>query len=710
MARDTGPHSAGRLQQIINAIGAFVAILDPRGRVVQADCDALAAGGLKLDDVAGAPFWDTAWWSEDAAARAALRAAVEAAGRGESRELDLTARRSNGGPLPVRVRVSPIHGEDGALTDIVVSGVDKTGQRAEEDRRALSDAEAARRLAELEALYDALPVGVALHDRDMRVLRVNARMAEIDGPCVDAPVGRTGDAPGADPEVARIVRTMFDTGEPVFGLEVKAEIPSDPGVMRDFVADYYPVKLDGVVVAVGACVREVTRENRLRGEAWEAEAKLRRLLDTIPATATIHEGPDHTVIYANPASLGFLSRSKVIGRPVREAMPEMDEGVFQRMDQVFRTGELLIDPELEAPGLDGSVFYSALMPWRRESGEIAGVIGFGYDITAQVRAREAVERSRRELRDVLDRTLALVAVIGDEGCVVDVNEAIANQFAIDRDAVTGRPFHEALWRGDRQSSALVRDAVRLALQGQGMRFDVEFSGGGKAGVLDLMLSPETDAGGRVRRVIASAFDITDRKEAAERIDLLLQEVNHRSKNLLSLAQAVARQTRGEDLADYRSKFQHRLAGLSAAQDLVTAHDWRDVELGALLRNQLGAFSKELGERIHLEGPHGVKVGARAAQVLGMAIHELVTNAGKYGALSTGEGHVALTWRLGGDGLYLAWTERGGPRVRAPQTKGFGSMVIDTVVSEALGGTVEIDYAEDGLKWSLAGAGTDADRP
>lgn len=708
MARDRSCHSPGRLQQIIDAVGAFVAILDPAGRIVQVDCEALAVGGLTHGDVTGTSFWEAPWWRGDSDAQNALHDAITQAGQGEIRELDLVARRAHGDPLPVRVRVSAIHGEDGALTDIVVSGVDKTSQHAEEARRALSDAEAARRLAELEALYDALPVGVALHDREMRFLRVNPRMAEIDGLPVGAHLGQKGDEllPGVDPKVTRIVKTMFDTGEPVLGLQIRAQTPSDPSVMRDFIADYYPVKLDGRVVAVGTCVREVTRENRLRREAWEAQSKLRRLLDTIPAIATIHEGPDHTVVYANPAGLSHLSQSEVIGRPMREAIPELGDAIFERMDQVLRTGEAIIEPELTVPGFNDAVFYTALLPWFHQDGAVGGVIGFGYDLTEQVRIRTALERSRQGLRSVLDCTLALVAVIDLDGRVIDVNEAIATQFSINRDAVTGRPFHDALWSGDPQSTGLVRDAVELALTGQGLRFDVEFSGGGKSGVLDLMLSPEKDRGGRVRRIIASAFDITERKEAAERIELLLQEVNHRSKNLLSLVQAVARQTRGDDLEDYRAKFQHRLAGLSAAQDLVTAHDWRDVDLEVLLRNQLGAFSKEFGARIMLEGPGDMKVNARAAQVLGMAIHELVTNAGKYGALSNDEGTVQLSWRRDGDGLSLHWLERGGPRVSAPKAKGFGSMVIDTVISEALGGVVEIDFAEGGLEWSLTGARTD----
>ncbi|MEQ8403492.1 MAG: PAS domain-containing protein [Oceanicaulis sp.] len=700
-----GPERTGRLEQILDSIAAFVVIMDANGRMREINADTVRAGGAGREALIGESLADAPWWLSETGQADRLRDALATARKGETVCLEMLAADGDARRLPVALTLAPIRDEAGAVSEIVATAIDLSGQRLAEDDQASSAAKAERRLAELEALYDALPVGVALHDREMRFLRVNKRMAEIDGLPVEAHLGRKGDEllPGVDPKVTRIVKSIFETGEPVLGLEVKAEIPSDPGEMRDFIADYYPVKVDGEVVAVGTCVREVTRERRLKREAVEAEGKLRRLLDTIPATATIHEGPDHKIVYANPASLGYLSQADVVGRPMREAIPEFDDEVFDRMDTVYRTGEPVIDQELSVPGLDGAVFYSALLPWRLEDGSVGGVIGFGYDITDQVGAREEMERSSMNLRAVLDCTLALVAVIDGEGRVSDVNAAAATLFGLDRDTVTGAPFADALWSADSDSSALVRDAVALALNGQGIRFDVEFQApGGASGVLDLMLSPEKDATGAVRRVIASAFDITERKEAAERIEMLLQEVNHRSKNMLGLVQAVARQTRGGDLEEYRDKFQRRLAGLSAAQDLVTAHDWGDVELVDLIENQLGAFSGELGGRIKLDGPRDVLVSARAAQNLGMAIHELVTNAGKYGALSNADGVVTLSWRREPDGLAISWVEAGGPEVSAPEAAGFGSLVIDTVVADALGGEVTIEYAPQGLRWRLTG--------
>ncbi|MGJ3230603.1 MAG: PAS domain-containing protein [Oceanicaulis sp.] len=559
--KDAGRTGAVRLEHILDSLDAFLVLLDAEGGVRALSAGAAQTLGGARDALIGTRFADASGLATEPDGSGDFTSALARAHRGE--QVRLKVRLPRGEALTLSL--APVFADNGAVAEILVTG--------EEHAPSLSEAQAARGLAELESLYDALPVGVALHDREMRFLRVNARMAEIDGLPVEAHIGRKGDEllPGVDPAVTPLIKSIFDTAEPVLGLEVKAEMPSQPGVLRDFVADYYPVMVDGEVAAVGTCVREVTAERRF------------------------------------------------------------------------------------------------------------------------------------DLRAVLDRTLALVAVIDPNGRIADVNAAAASLFGLDRKALAGASFSETLWARRGQSGALVRDAVNLALNGQGVRFDVEFeSEAGPNGVIDLMLSPELDANGAVRRVIASAVDITERKQAAERIELLLQEVNHRSKNMLGLVQAVARQTRGADLADYRDKFLRRLAGLSAAQDLVTARDWGDVELGDLVDGQLGAFSAEIGRRIQIDGARDVRVSARAAQGLGMAIHELVTNACKYGALANAHGRVTLSWRCEPDGLSMDWIEQGGPEVAAPSGSGFGSVVIKTVVADALGGAVSVDYHRDGLRWRLTG--------
>lgn len=214
-----------------------------------------------------------------------------------------------------------------------------------------------------------------------------------------------------------------------------------------------------------------------------------------------------------------------------------------------------------------------------------------------------------------------------------------------------------------------------------------------------------DALGRADRITGVAVDVTERKQGEEQVQLLLHEVNHRAKNLLAMVQAIARRTMASGSADFMESFDQRLRALAACQDILVRSEWKDVSLEDLVRSQLAPFGPELGARVSLAGP-SVELSADAAQALGMALHELATNAVKYGALSTSTGAVAIAWdwkvQRGAAAMFeLSWRERNGPLVSKPKQRGFGSTVIETVVSKGLSGEVTLDFASSGLTWSLA---------
>lgn len=198
-------------------------------------------------------------------------------------------------------------------------------------------------------------------------------------------------------------------------------------------------------------------------------------------------------------------------------------------------------------------------------------------------------------------------------------------------------------------------------------------------------------------------DITDRKMAEEQIKYLMGEANHRSKNLLAVVQAVAQQTAKTDgEKSFVDRLGSRIRGLAASQDILLAGQQEGIELNALIRAQLAGFSDVFDRRISLSGPK-LQLLPAAAQSLGMAIHELATNASKYGALSNRTGTVEICWSLNDtdEGIFkISWTENGGPDVVAPETTGFGQNVIVNMIKAALRGTVELDYAVSGLRWSL----------
>jgi two-component sensor histidine kinase len=220
-------------------------------------------------------------------------------------------------------------------------------------------------------------------------------------------------------------------------------------------------------------------------------------------------------------------------------------------------------------------------------------------------------------------------------------------------------------------------------------------------------APRIDGDGRFLGLIGSMVDITRRKSAEDGIQTLLREVNHRSKNLLAVVQAIARTTAASDPQDFVSRFSERLQALAASQDLLVDNMWQGVDFFDLLRAQLGHWRSAIGRRILTSGPP-LRLSAAAAQTLGMAIHELGTNAGKYGALSGDTGTVAVDWSVREDDprgprVLMTWVESGGPPVEPPTRRGFGSTVVERLVRKGLAADVVLTFAPDGVRWSLDAA-------
>jgi PAS domain S-box-containing protein len=208
----------------------------------------------------------------------------------------------------------------------------------------------------------------------------------------------------------------------------------------------------------------------------------------------------------------------------------------------------------------------------------------------------------------------------------------------------------------------------------------------------------TQSDGR-RLFLCVAQDVTDRKAYEDQILFLMHEVNHRAKNMLSLVQAVARQTAAREPEDFIGRFNERIQALAANQDLLVRNEWQGVDAEDLVRAQLAHFA-DVGARIAVDGPR-LRLNAAAAQAVGLALHELATNAGKYGALSVDAGSVDVRWQLEGDTFMMSWTERNGPPVSPPQRRGFGSTVVDSMAKLSVGGEVKLDYAPSGLMWRLS---------
>jgi PAS domain S-box-containing protein len=220
-------------------------------------------------------------------------------------------------------------------------------------------------------------------------------------------------------------------------------------------------------------------------------------------------------------------------------------------------------------------------------------------------------------------------------------------------------------------------------------------------ILDRAVVFERNAEGRVTKTLSAAIDIDERKRAEERRTTLINELNHRVKNTLAAVQSIARQTLRSDRPAEQAQelFTDRLVALSAAHDVLTRENWEGAGLREIVDRALEAFMAHGEGRIAIAGPE-VRLGSRAALALAMALHELATNALKYGALSGEAGEVTLSWQARAEGaaarLELEWREHGGPPVARPARRGFGSRLLTQGLAADLAGAAQLDFAPDGL--------------
>lgn len=218
--------------------------------------------------------------------------------------------------------------------------------------------------------------------------------------------------------------------------------------------------------------------------------------------------------------------------------------------------------------------------------------------------------------------------------------------------------------------------------------------------VSLTSSPVLDASGRIVGSSKIIRDITERKATELENQLLMREVNHRAKNVLTVVNAIARQTAAGSPEDFLARFSARVRALAANQDLLVSNDWHSIEMRDLVVSQLAPFADLLGTRIVMNGG-ALRVRSEAAQSLGMALHELATNAAKHGALAGTDGVVAIAWGAGDNEFALTWTEAGGSRQASePQRRGFGRTVIEDMTRRKLGGTSVLSFPAEGARWRL----------
>ena len=394
-----------------------------------------------------------------------------------------------------------------------------------------------------------------------------------------------------------------------------------------------------------------------------------------------------------------------VGRPITDFTHRLAyDGIEADAVRVLRTLE---PTESEVATRDGRWLMMRLRPYRTVEDRIDGVVLSFVDITSRREAQQNLAESEaryRRLFEAMDEGYLRAEILRDAAEGEEAGEAVdlfcgdANPAAerlLGR-AIGGRRLTEALPELEPVWGAL---AAEVAVRGAAIRTEIHAEELGRW--FDVAVSPvEKDE-------VAIRFqDITERKRHADERELMVGELNHRVKNMLAVVKSIGQQTRRttEDSAAFMEAFGQRLDALSTAHGLLTGNHWKGSDLAALAGVVLEGFAEGEESPVRIEGP-AVRLSPNATISFTMALHELATNAIKYGALADPHGRVDLAWRLervpDGARLDVVWEERDGPPVVAPARRGFGSRILEDGIAYELGGTAELDYRPTGLVYHLS---------
>jgi PAS domain S-box-containing protein len=396
--------------------------------------------------------------------------------------------------------------------------------------------------------------------------------------------------------------------------------------------------------------------------------------------------------------------AEMIGGSIRALIPADQQHEEDAFLESIARGEAVRNFATQRVRKDGSLFPVSLTisPIRSGSGEIVGASKIMRDLTEQEQMLRRLSESEERVRVLADNISQLAWMADAKGDIFWYNQRWYDYTGTTLEDVAGWG-----WRRVHHPDHVERVTERIQHSwNTGDPWEDTFPLRGADGEYRWFLSralPIRNADGEIVRWFGTNTDVTDQMRQQEKIELLMNEVNHRAKNTLALVQAIARQaatTKPE--REFVDKFSQRIVALAVSQDLLVTNDWRGTDIAALIRGQLAHFADSLNTRIVLDGPP-LQLTTPAAQVLGMALHELATNASKYGSLSNETGRVHISWRSAPieDRFEIEWVESGGPIVATPRRKGFGSVVMDKMARLGLSADIVLEFAPKGLIWRLA---------
>ena len=421
--------------------------------------------------------------------------------------------------------------------------------------------------------------------------------------------------------------------------------------------------------------------------------------------AVVSKNLDGTILTWNPAAERIFgwTAAEMIGQSIRKLIPADLQGEEDRILAAVRRGERSLQFETERVRKDGQRIHIAVLvsPVLDRAGQVVGASKIARDITGEVRVRRALAEVEMRFALMADNIAQLAWIADPEGRI-----SWYNKRWFEYTGVSAEDMANDGWRSLHHPNHLERVVNHAAAcMRAGEEWEDTFPLRGADGQYRWFLTravPLRNSGGEIVCWFGTNTDITEQRAAERQIELLLMEVNHRSRNLLTVVQSLAERTAAEDGAEFLPRLRQRIAGLAANQDVLVRRNWREVPLVELVDAQL-EFLEQRRTQVERSGPDLV-IQARAAESVSMALHELATNAEKYGALSVPGGRVTIGWAVEpdeqGGQFRLTWTESGGPPVTPPTRRGFGRRIIEDVPARKLRGTVDCRFDPAGFRFTL----------
>jgi PAS domain S-box-containing protein len=608
-------------------------------------------------------------------------------------------RHKDGHLIPAELNIAPIRDTSDHITGLSVVVRDLT-------ERKRTEARLAEREAQLALFVDHAPAAIAMFDTGMRYMAVSRRyLSDYRVPEGTEIIGHSHYEIFPDlPPRWRELHARVMAGEEITRDE--EPYPRPDGHIEWSRSYMKPWRKPGGEIGGALLFSEViTAQVEARRALAESEARFRATFENAAV------------------GMGLLGRNlkwmrvndvlcRTLGYPVDELTTKSLEDIGHPQDWAREWVEIerMLEGKIDRYNMDKRIVRKdGTVGWvrlsigcvRRSDRSLDYFVGVIEDITSRRQAEEELSKSEERFRTSLLHSPLPIMLYDDREQVLAVSRSWLEASGYSREELP--TLRDWIARAYRERQAQMHARMRWIISAEPEGLAAEHMICTKDGrerhwsfaTSGLGFQPD----GR-RLFMTVAQDVTERKAHEEQVQLLMREVNHRAKNMLSVVQAIARQTAARTPEDFIDRFVERIQALAANQDLLVRNEWRGVDLEDLVRAQLAYFADLVGSRIMLHGPR-LRLTAAAAQAIGLALHELATNAGKYGALSADAGRVDIEWRLDGGTFAMSWSERGGPPVSPPQRPGFGTTVISLMAKMSVAGEAGLEFAPGGVEWHLS---------